>query len=122
MIERVDLRVSPIVLELTPRKIRKRGSRQVQRVSCGGRGIALRMAGEAQFSDACVLDPSVVALRRKVKIEADTSIGRVQSHVFIRLKDGRTLERRVEHALGTLERPMSDADLETKFRALVDGI
>jgi 2-methylcitrate dehydratase PrpD len=28
------------------------------------------------------------------------------------------LERHVEHALGTLQRPMSDADLEEKFRSL----
>ena len=123
MIERVDLRVSPIVLELTAKENPQTGLEGKFSVFHAA-AVALHfgMAGEAQFSDACVLDPSVVALRRKVKIEADTSIGRVQSHVFIRLKDGRTLERRVEHALGTLERPMSDADLETKFRALVDGI
>jgi len=57
-----------------------------------------------------------------VHIEADARIGCVQSHVFTRLTSGAVLERRVEHALGTLERPMTDADLEAKFRALVKGI
>jgi hypothetical protein len=38
------------------------------------------------------------------------------------LKDGTQLDRHVPHALGTLERPMGDADLETKFRGLVAGV
>jgi len=63
-----------------------------------------------------------VALRKRVRIERDESIGRVQSRIAITLKDGRKLERYVEHALGTLEKPMSDADLEIKFRGLADGI
>ena len=86
--------------------------------------LALRtgMAGEAQFSDDSVLDPVTVALRKRVHIERDESVGRVQSRIAIQLKDGRKLERHVEHALGTLERPMSDADLEAKFRGLADGI
>ncbi len=123
MIERVDLKVSPIVFELTAKENPQTGLEGKFSVFHAA-AVALRfgMAGEAQFSDACVLDPVTVTLRRKVRIEQDASIGRVQSHVFIRLKDGRTLERRVEQALGTLERPMSDADLEAKFRGLADGI
>jgi 2-methylcitrate dehydratase PrpD len=123
MIERVDLKVSPIVFELTAKENPQTGLEGKFSVFHAA-AVALRfgMAGEAQFSDACVLDPVTVTLRRKVRIEQDAGIGRVQSHVFIRLKDGRTLERRVEQALGTLERPMSDADLEAKFRGLADGI
>lgn len=123
MIERVDLKVSPIVFELTAKENPQTGLEGKFSVYHAA-AVALRfgMAGEAQFSDASVLDPLTIELRRKVSIERDESIGRVQSHVFIRLKDGRTLERRVEQALGTLERPMSDADLEAKFRGLVDGI
>ena len=123
MIERVDLRVSPIVFELTAKENPQTGLEGKFSVYHAA-AVALRFgcAGEAEFSDGCVLDQVTVALRRKVRIERDESIGRVQSHVFIRLRDGRTLERRVEHALGTLERPMSDADLETKFRGLTDGI
>lgn len=123
MIERVDLKVSPIVFELTAKENPQTGLEGKFSVfHAAAAALRFGMAGEAQFSDACVLDPVTVTLRRRVHIEQDASIGRVQSHVFIRLKDGRTLERRVEQALGTLERPMSDADLETKFRGLADGI
>ena len=38
------------------------------------------------------------------------------------LNDGRTFDKFVENALGTLARPMSDADLEEKFRSLTDGV
>jgi 2-methylcitrate dehydratase PrpD len=40
----------------------------------------------------------------------------------VTLNDGRVLNKRIEHAIGSLENPMSDADLERKFRDLADGI
>jgi 2-methylcitrate dehydratase PrpD len=38
------------------------------------------------------------------------------------MKDGRSIHVRVEHAIGSLERPMTDRDLEGKFHSLADGI
>lgn len=123
VIERVDIKVCSIVLELTAKANPQTGLEGKFSVFHAA-AVALRygVAGEAQFSDAVVLNPEVVALRRKVHIEADPALTRVQAHVYVRLKDGRTVERRVEHPLGTLERPMSDADLEAKFRGLAEGI
>ena len=40
----------------------------------------------------------------------------------IALRDGRRFEQFVEHAVGSLERPMSDADLDAKVRDLCDGV
>ena len=40
----------------------------------------------------------------------------------VTLTDGRVFEHTVEHAIGTLDNPLSDAALEGKFRALADGI
>jgi 2-methylcitrate dehydratase PrpD len=81
--------------------------------------LATGTAGEPQFADAVVRDPRIAALRDRVSITADAGTRKLEAHVRIALRDGRTLERHVDHALGTLERPMSDADLEEKFRALV---
>jgi len=75
-------------------------------------------AGPGQYSDARVADPAVVALRERVRAEVDPALAEDAAHVRIRLKDGRTLDCAVEHALGSLERPMSDRDLEAKFREL----
>ena len=38
------------------------------------------------------------------------------------LKDGRTVHVFVEHAIGSLERPMQDKDLEAKFHSLADPV
>ena len=123
MIDAVDLRVSPIVFELTAKENPQTGLEGKFSVfHAAAVALYTGKADEAQFSDQSVLDPMTVALRERVRITRDESIGRVQSHITIRLKDGRVLERHVVHALGTLERPMSDADLEDKFRGLAEGI
>lgn len=122
-IEAVELAVSPLVLRLT-------GKSEPQ---CGLEGkfsvyhavaaaIVHGAAGEAQFSDACVRDPRVIAVRRRVRAREDSAIGRTEARVTIRTRDGRSFDRHVEHALGTLERPMSDADLEAKFRGLAQEV
>ena len=40
----------------------------------------------------------------------------------IKLNDGRVLERFVAHAVGSVENPMTDAQLEAKFSELAAGI
>jgi 2-methylcitrate dehydratase PrpD len=119
MIERVDIKVGPLVLELTAKPNPQTGLEGKFSVfHAAAVALIYGQAGEAQFSDACVQDPAVIAIRTKVHIEPDPTIGRTQAHVSIVLTDGRALERHVADALGTLARPMSDADLEAKFRAL----
>lgn len=122
-IERVELTVSPLVLELTGKRRPQSGLEGKFSVfHAAAVGIIHRAAGEAQFSDGAVRAPRVIALRDRVHATEDRSIGRTEAKVSIRLKDGTQLDRHVPHALGTLERPMSDADLETKFRGLVAGV
>ena len=45
-----------------------------------------------------------------------------QSDLTVRLKDGRVLSRHIENAIGSLEKPMSDAALEAKFADLAAGV
>jgi 2-methylcitrate dehydratase PrpD len=122
-IESVALKVHPLVLELTGKITPQRGLEGKFSVyhSCA---VALihGAAGEAQYSDEAVRDPKVIALRDRVTAAVDKSMHEDQVHVTIRLKNGRTLECYVEHAVGSLGRPMSDADLEAKFRGLAEGI
>jgi 2-methylcitrate dehydratase PrpD len=42
--------------------------------------------------------------------------------VTITFKDGRKLHAFVEHAIGSVQRPMSDADLRRKFHGLADPV
>jgi 2-methylcitrate dehydratase PrpD len=79
-------------------------------------------AGERQYSDRAVRDPQVVALRSKVTAIVDPAIKPEQVDMTITLADGRQLHKFIAHAIGSLEVPMTDAQLEAKFRDLADGI
>lgn len=122
-IERIDLTVNPIVLELTAKREPKDGLEGKFSVfHAAAAAIIKRLAGEPQFSDETVRSPDVVALRRRVEATADPALRKMEARVRIALRDGKVLERHVEHALGSVARPLSDADLEVKFRSLVEGI
>jgi len=122
-VESVALKVHPLVLELTGKKapqVGLEGKFSVYHSSAVA--IIYGAAGESEYSDAVVRDPRVIALRDKVSASVDPSMHEDQVRVTIRLKSGKSLEKYVEHAVGSLARPMSDADLEAKFRGLAAGI
>jgi 2-methylcitrate dehydratase PrpD len=122
-IESIALGVHPLVLELTGKKSPRTGLEGKFSVYHSAAVAILHgAAGEAQYSDACVQDPASIALREKVSVQVEPGVREDQARVVIRLKDGRRLVRFVEHAIGSLGKPMSDADLEAKFRGLVEGI
>ena len=122
-IESIALKVHPLVLELTGKKTPRTGLEGKFSVyhSCAV-AVIHGAAGEAQYSDGAVRDPGVIALRDRVTAAAEKGVHEDAVHVTIRLKNGKTLEKHVEHAVGSLDRPMSDSDLEAKFRGLADGI
>lgn len=123
-IERVELRVNPMVLELTGKRTPTTGLEGKFSVFHAAAVSLVRgLAGEAQFADEVVCDPAVVALRQRVTATSDAAVtSYLEAYVRIVMKDGTVLERHVPHALGTLQRPMSDADLEAKFRSLVEPV
>lgn len=84
--------------------------------------VEAALAAVTPFAYALVRDPEVVALRDGVTVTADPSVRKLEARVTIRLRNGTVLEKHVEHALGTVERPMSDRDLEEKFMSLTDGV
>jgi 2-methylcitrate dehydratase PrpD len=73
-------------------------------------------AGTAQYTDAKAADPAVVALRRKVKPVADDTLRKDEAHAVI-IAGGKRHEAHVEHASGTADNPMSDAQIESARRA-----
>ncbi len=117
----VTLQVHPLVLELTGKTEPQSGLEGKFSVYhaaavalCEGDG------GERQFSDRAVLEPAVVDLRRRVSASIDPQLQADAARVEITIRDGRVLRCEVEHAIGSVSRPMSDADLEHKFRGLVE--
>ncbi|MGZ5130220.1 MAG: MmgE/PrpD family protein [Caldimonas sp.] len=122
-VERIELRVHSLVLELTGKKEPKDGLQGKFSVYHGAAvGLIHGRAGEHEFSDEVVNDPRVVALRNKVHASVDDAVHEDAALVTALLKDGRRVEVRVDHAIGSLQNPLSDAQLEAKFDALVAPI
>jgi 2-methylcitrate dehydratase PrpD len=119
-VARIELRVHSLVLELTGRKEPRDGLQGKFSVYHGvAAGLIFGRAGEQEFADAIVNRADVVALRNKVQASVDDAIDEAAAHVVAVLTDGRRVEVRVEHAIGSLQRPMTDAQLDGKFSALV---
>ena len=120
-VERVQMRVHPLVLELTGKREPQDGLQGKFSVYHGfAAGLIFGRAGEGEYDDAIVRRDDVVALRRKVAATVDEKIGEDSADVTAVLRDGREVRVVVEHAIGSLERPMSDADLESKFHSLAE--
>jgi 2-methylcitrate dehydratase PrpD len=122
-IERVDLRVHSLVLELTGKRAPSNGLQAKFSVyhACAA-GIIFGQAGEEEFEDGIVARPDVIALRDRIQATVDPAIAEDAVDVTMKLSDGRVLHLFVPHAIGSLERPMSDDDLARKFHGLVDPV
>lgn len=76
----------------------------------------------AQFTDERVLDPVVAGLRRKIQVDGDASVAQDQCELTMTLLDGSVYTERVEHATGSPDNPVTDAQLEEKFRVLAGSV
>lgn len=122
-VERVELKVHSLVLELTGKKEPADGLQAKFSVYHGcAAGLIFGRAGEEEYGDAVVTRDDVVALRRKVVASVDDAIAEESADVTAVLRDGRRVHVFVEHAIGSLQRPMSDAALEAKFRSLAEPV
>ncbi|GGC94328.1 hypothetical protein GCM10011396_47120 [Undibacterium terreum] len=123
MIDKVELRVHPLVIELTGKKTPQIGLEGKFSIY---HSVAVAIidgaAGERQYSDRAVQDARTIALRDKVNATIDPAIKAEQVDMTIVLKDGRKLHKFIEHAIGSVQVPMTDKQLEAKFIDLADGI
>jgi 2-methylcitrate dehydratase PrpD len=71
-----------------------------------------------QFTDERVAGPALAALRQRIHVHTDAAQRKDSARVVVTPRDGRTLERHVDHNLGTPDNPMTDEQLEAKFVGL----
>lgn len=118
-VERVALRVHPLVLDLTGKRAPTSGLEGKFSVFHAA-AVALidGAGGEREFSNARVQAPEVAALRGRVDATVDPACRRTEAEVTITLRDGRVLNAATATPLGSLENPMSDAALGEKFLGL----
>jgi 2-methylcitrate dehydratase len=77
-----------------------------------------REVSPRQYSPERYVDPGVESLMARVTLEVATEFDAypMGGETEIRLKNGQVLKHKVLHPKGTQQNPMSDADLEAKFR------
>jgi 2-methylcitrate dehydratase PrpD len=122
-VQRIDLRVHSLVLELTGKKEPADGLQAKFSVYHGcAAGLTFGYAAEEEFSDHIVNREDMVALRRKVVATVDDSIDEASADVVATLTDGSKVHIFVEHAIGSLQNPMTNALLEAKFHGLSDPV
>jgi 2-methylcitrate dehydratase PrpD len=79
-------------------------------------GLTHGEAGLEQFTDACVNDPAMAALRRKIEVVRDGSFSTIAAGVEITTSDGAVHRLSQTAARGSDANPMSDRDLEQKLK------
>ena len=122
-VERIELKVHPLVLELTGKKTPQLGLEGKFSVYHGcAVGLIFGQAAESEYADDIVTRADVVALRDKVHATIDATINEAAVDVTAFLKNGQQVHVFVEHAIGSVENPMSDAQLEAKFTSLTEPI
>ena len=79
------------------------------------------------FDDEYLRDPKILALTRRVKVEVSEEAERrmpeaMLCELTLVTGSGATHHARVEYHKGHWRNPMSDAEVEAKFRRLADGV
>ncbi len=117
-VEKVKVIGNPLLGIRTDRpNISTSGQSQVSVQHAVAAALVTGKAGVEQFSDACVHDPRVAALRGKVEVVRDESFATVAAAVEITTADGKVHKLSTKAARGSDANPMTDRDLEEKLRA-----
>jgi 2-methylcitrate dehydratase PrpD len=87
---------------------------------CAAVAFLFGAAGLREFSEQTVHDPAVVSLRSRTRAALDANSPRGAATATVRTVDGRTMTATVSHARGSMERPLSDQDIEAKVRDLAE--
>lgn len=118
-IDRVTVRAHPLLAERTDRPDVATGREAQVSVQHTVAVALLRgKAGLSEYTDATVADAVVQRLRAHVAVADDPALAVGVVTVATAMRDGTTHEVTVETARGSLDRPLTDAELETKLADL----
>ncbi|HEX4274610.1 MAG TPA: MmgE/PrpD family protein [Bryobacteraceae bacterium] len=118
----VRLRVAPLVLDLCNQTNITKGLQGKFSVYHGAAvGLVRGKAGIREYTDEAVNDPAIKRVRERATAVGDSSISEDQAHLEVELANGEKLTRFVEQSLGNVHRPLTDRQLEEKFRDQAHG-
>jgi 2-methylcitrate dehydratase PrpD len=116
-IRAVRLRVAPLVLDLCNQQNITRGLQGKFSVYHGAAiGLVRGRAGIREYTDEAVNDPAIRRVRESAMAIGDPSLTEDQANIEVELTTGKKLSRFVEKSLGNIHRPMTNQQLEEKFR------
>jgi 2-methylcitrate dehydratase PrpD len=121
-IERVIVRGNPLLAKRTGRPDVTTG-REAQ-VSAQHSLAAALLFGKvllAHYTDARVNDPAAADLRRRISLVDDARIPVEAARVELRTRDGAEHAVTIDFARGSVQRPMTDLELEDKLMTLASG-
>jgi 2-methylcitrate dehydratase PrpD len=111
------------VLELTGKTAPRTGLESKFSVyhSCAA-AIVHGRCGEHEYSDDVVANSVIVGLRQRVKAVATPGIHEHQVDAILTTTDGQKHHLFIEHAIGSLQRPLTDAELDGKVLDLCEPV
>jgi 2-methylcitrate dehydratase PrpD len=116
-IEAIRLRVAPLVLDLcNKRDLRRALQSKYSIYHAAAIGLVRGKGGLQEFTDDAIQDPVLARLRDVTTAVGDANITEDQVDVEIKMKSGETISFFLEASLGNVERPLSNAQLDEKFR------
>lgn len=121
----VHLTTHPLVLELTGKRTPRTGLEGKFSVFHAAAVALLHGDGApTAFTDDMVTDPEVIALRNRIDATADKNCHEASVTIRVTFNDGSTLDKHIERTIGSSEVPLTDAQIDHKFKvqsALVIG-
>lgn len=120
-VKAVQLRVNPEVLILTGKNSPQTGLEgKFSIFHAVAIGILYGEATPSQFTDDVVKNATVVDMRKKVNVTQDVSVSKAEAYVTLEFGDGSRAEKHVQHVKGSVENPLTDAELKSKFMEQVE--
>jgi 2-methylcitrate dehydratase PrpD len=118
-IQSIEVTGHPLLRQRTDRpSVRTGRESQVSAQHAVAIALSTGRAGLEEFSDAAVQRSDVQALGRRLSFVDDEHMSIDATRVVLKLRDGTILEQQIDFARGSLEKPLSDLELETKLREL----
>jgi 2-methylcitrate dehydratase PrpD len=116
-IRAIRLRVAPLVMDLCNQQNITRGLQGKFSVYHGAAiGLVRGKAGIREYTDEAVNDPAIKRVRENATAVGDPSLTEDQANIEVELVSGEKISRFVEKSLGNINRPLTDRQLDDKFR------
>jgi 2-methylcitrate dehydratase PrpD len=116
-VERVAVRGNSLLLQRTDRPTIATGREaQVSLQHAVAAALVQGRVGLEQFTDACVNDPAVRAMRGRIEVASDPRISTIAVEMDFFTKDGKKQSVSTEAARGSSANPLKDKEIEEKLR------